>query len=95
MIESLQKELVAPPVTPASKSSAPRVRRASWPRPVVAKPKPISSAITPLGGAVPTGPVFIPVAQVRQEKSQRTPEPAAAAPTPLTAELLAQRWIQS
>jgi hypothetical protein len=60
---------------------------------------------TPLPSAlvspVPTGPVFIPAAQVRENtqkrveaKVERTPAAKAAA-SPLTAEMLAKRWLQS
>ncbi|WP_035358588.1 hypothetical protein, partial [Edaphobacter aggregans] len=56
----------------------------------------------PLGGLLPTGPIFIPAELIRQKQSQSRQEsvmkrgasgqPAIA---PLTAELLSQRWIQS
>jgi hypothetical protein len=60
---------------------------------------PSSSALV---GAVPAGPVFISAEKVRQQKSERQPEAVkksnaseAPAAKPLTAEMLAQRWIQS
>jgi hypothetical protein len=60
---------------------------------------PSSSALV---GAVPAGPVFISAEKVRQQKSERQPEASkksnaseAPAAKPLTAEMLAQRWIQS
>jgi hypothetical protein len=56
---------------------------------------------TPLGGPVPTEPIFIPAELIRQKQSRSRQEsvtergaggPPAA--VPLTAELLTQRWIQ-
>jgi hypothetical protein len=54
-----------------------------------------------LGGMVSAAPVFIPAAQIRQERSQKWQELAAkvdssesSAAVPLTAELLTQRWVQ-
>lgn len=47
---------------------------------------------------VPAQPVFIPASQVRKEYTQTKAEKAAAsqpAAAPLTAEMLARRWIQS
>src|SRR5216683_2823678 len=56
---------------------------------------------TPLGGLVPTGPIFIPAGLIRQKQSQSRQESVmergASGPpaiVPLTAELLTQRWIQ-
>jgi hypothetical protein len=56
---------------------------------------------TPLGGLVPTGPIFIPAGLIRQKQSQSQQDPVmehgASNPpaiVPLTAELLKQRWIQ-
>ena len=57
---------------------------------------------TPLGGVVPTGPIFIPADQIRQKQSQSRQESVmergASGPSaivPLTAELLTRRWIRS
>ncbi len=68
---------------------------------VVKRRSPIASS-SALVGAVPAGPVFISADKVRQQKSERQPEVTksrnaseAQAAKPLTAELLAQRWIQS
>jgi hypothetical protein len=54
-----------------------------------------------LGGMVSAAPVFIPAAQIRQERSQKMQEADAkfdssesSAAVPLTAELLTQRWVQ-
>jgi hypothetical protein len=54
-----------------------------------------------LGGMVSAAPVFIPAAQIRQERSQKMQESDAkfdssesSAAVPLTAELLTQRWVQ-
>ncbi len=63
------------------------------------KPAPQISALV---GHVPSGPVFIPAAQMREKEAQKQAASLAertssreAESTPLTAELLAQRWIQS
>jgi len=60
---------------------------------------------TPLPSAlvspVPTGPVFIPAAQVRENTQKRAEAKVEQAPAtraasaPLTAEMLAKRWLQS
>ena len=62
----------------------------------------VTPPATPLGGPVPTGPIFIPVELIRQKQSQSRRESVmecgASGPpatVPLTAELLTQRWIQS
>jgi hypothetical protein len=54
-----------------------------------------------LGGSVPAAPIFIPAGQVFQERLQRQVESASegipsgsTASVPLTAELLARRWVQ-
>jgi hypothetical protein len=49
-----------------------------------------------LGGSVSAAPVFIPAAQIRQERSEKTQADSVASSTaaPLTAELLTQRWVQ-
>jgi hypothetical protein len=52
-----------------------------------------------LGGTVSTAPVFIPAAQIRQERIEAEtkrvdPGASAADVVPLTAELLTQRWVQ-
>jgi hypothetical protein len=60
----------------------------------------VTPLATPLGGLVPTGPIFIPADQIRQKQSQSRQESVmergASGPSaivPLTAELLTQRWI--
>jgi hypothetical protein len=62
----------------------------------------VTSLATPLGGFVPTGPIFIPAGLIRQKQSQSGQESvmercasSQPATVPLTAELLTQRWIQS
>jgi hypothetical protein len=62
----------------------------------------VTPPATPLGGIVPTGPIFIPAELIRQKQSQSRQESVmergASGPpaiVPLTAELLTQRWIQS
>jgi len=62
----------------------------------------VTPLATPLGGLVPTGPIFIPAELIRQKQSQSRQESVmergASGPpaiVPLTAELLTQRWIQS
>jgi hypothetical protein len=62
----------------------------------------VTPLATPLGGLVPTGPIFIPADQIRQKQSQSRQESVmergASGPSaivPLTAELLTQRWIRS
>jgi hypothetical protein len=58
-------------------------------------------ALRALGGTISAAPVFIPAERVRQEHSQKatnkgTKEEASesAAATPLTVEMLTQRWVQ-
>jgi hypothetical protein len=62
----------------------------------------VTPLATPLGGLVPTGPIFIPAEQIRQKQSQSRQESVMergasgpSATVSLTAELLTQRWIQS
>lgn len=62
----------------------------------------VTPLATPLGGLVPTGPIFIPADQIRQKQSQSRQESVmergASGPSaivPLTAELLTRRWIRS
>jgi hypothetical protein len=62
----------------------------------------VTRPTTPLGGLVPTEPIFIPAELIRQKQSQSrlesVMERGASGPpaiVPLTAELLTQRWIQS
>ena len=62
----------------------------------------VTPPATPLGGLVPTGPIFIPADQIRQKQSQSRQESVmergASGPSaivPLTAELLTRRWIRS
>jgi hypothetical protein len=54
-----------------------------------------------LGGPVPALPIFIPAEQISQERSQRNVAPVSdgspsrsTVAVPLTAELLARRWVQ-
>jgi hypothetical protein len=61
----------------------------------------VTPLATPLGGPVPTEPVFIPAELIHPKQSrsrqESVTERGAAGPpaaVPLTAELLAQRWIQ-
>ena len=63
---------------------------------------PAAPPATPLGGLVPTGPIFIPAELIRQKQSQSRQESViehgASGPpaiAPLTAELLTRRWIRS
>ncbi len=69
-------------------------------RRTLSKPS-VTPLATPLGGVVPTGPIFIPAELIRQKRSQSRQESvmerSASGPpatVPLTAELLTQRWIQ-
>jgi hypothetical protein len=62
----------------------------------------VTPPATPLGGLVPTRPIFIPAELIRQKQSQSRQESVmergASGPpatVPLTAELLTQRWIRS
>lgn len=62
----------------------------------------VTPLATPLGGLVPTGPIFIPAELIRQKQSQSRQESVmergASGPSaivPLTAELLTRRWIRS
>lgn len=62
----------------------------------------VASSTTALGGAVPAGPVFIPVEKVRQEQATKEREQSrslnssrSAEEVPFTAESLAQRWLGS
>jgi hypothetical protein len=62
----------------------------------------VTPLATPLGGPVPTGPIFIPAELIRQKQSQSRQESVmergASGPSaivPLTAELLTRRWIRS
>jgi hypothetical protein len=61
----------------------------------------VTPLATPLGGPVPTEPIFIPADLLRQKQSrsqqESVTEHGASGPpavVPLTAELLTQRWIQ-
>jgi hypothetical protein len=70
-------------------------------RSVLSKPS-VTPSATPLGGLVPTGPIFIPADQIRQKEPQSRQESVMergasglSAIVPLTAELLARRWIRS
>jgi len=80
---------------------APSPRKVPASRKKSARSKP---ALTPgakaLGGLVPAGPIFIPAKQIRSEESQRQNgsvkgRDAFGSSVPLTAKLLAQRWMQS
>jgi hypothetical protein len=62
----------------------------------------VTPLATPLGGLVPTGPIFIPAELIRQKQSQSRQESVmergASGPSaivPVTAELLTRRWIRS
>jgi hypothetical protein len=64
--------------------------------------RPSPSFARALGGLVPAVPIFIPAAQICQErshrdsKSEKKKRPFGATDTaPLTAELLNRRWVQS
>ena len=61
---------------------------------------PAEATATALGGMVPAGPVFVPAEQIRlaqaqREQAQATEQKAEdrAAAAPLTAEMLAQKWL--
>jgi len=85
-------------VVKQSTASTPR-KPSAEPRVVVAAPR--KKALAPASALVhhvPAQPVFIPAAQVRKEHTQtQAVKTAAKQPEamPLTAELLARRWIQS
>jgi hypothetical protein len=89
--ESAVGQIAAIPL--AARVQPQRKRRA------LSKP-PVTPPATPLGGVVPTGPIFIPAEQIRQKQSQSRQEPemeggssGPPATVPLTAELLKLRWI--
>ena len=71
-------------------------------RKVTTRSKPSGPAVPrALGGMVSAAPVFIPAAQIHQERWQKRQELDAkfdssksSASVPLTAELLTQRWVQ-
>jgi hypothetical protein len=71
-------------------------------RKVTTRSKPSGPAVPrALGGMVSAAPVFIPAAQIHQERSQKRQELDAkfdssksSVSVPLTAELLTQRWVQ-
>lgn len=76
---------------------AARSRRSQPPKKkLVAQKPPAKSGPLALGGKIPTGPVVVPAERIRYEQSLRQREAAIKAPSdlPLTAEILAQRWIQ-
>ena len=63
---------------------------------------PVKSGTLALGGNIPTSPIVVPAEQIRYEQSLRQRESAIKArgsfqtpsDVPLTAELLARRWMQ-
>ena len=82
--------------------SRPAVVKIVTRRKVTTRSKPRGPAVPrALGGMVSAAPVFIPAAQIRQERSQKMQESDAkfdfsesSIAVPLTAELLTQRWVQ-
>ncbi|RZU38900.1 hypothetical protein BDD14_0206 [Edaphobacter modestus] len=70
-------------------------------KPVTQKPS-VRSGTFALGGNIPSGPIVVPAEQIRYEQSLRQRESAIKerdpfqipSDVPLTAELLAQRWMQ-
>ena len=82
--------------------SRPAVVKIVTRRKVTTRSKPSGPAVPrALGGMVSAAPVFIPAAQIRQERSQKMQESDAnfgfsesSTAVPLTAELLTQRWVQ-
>jgi hypothetical protein len=64
--------------------------------------RPVKPGTLALGGNIPTGPIVVPAEQIRYEQSLRQRESAIKArgsfqtpsDVPLTAELLARRWMQ-
>jgi hypothetical protein len=83
------------PIPLVARAQTRRKRRA------LSKPS-VTPLATPLGGLVPTGPIFIPAELIRQKQSQSRQESVmeggASGPSaivPLTAELLTRRWIRS
>ena len=86
-----------PPTLPVFRS---RVRVPSRKKSVAVKPSMKTGTLT-LGGKIPTGPIVVSAQQIRIEQSLRQEEFAAERglipspdSSPLTAELLAQRWLQ-
>jgi hypothetical protein len=94
-----QKVVDASNLTQVAKFSPTLTVRPSRKRQTMRKP-PIASVSTALSGLVPAGPVFIPAAQIRHERSLKQQVSAmerellGPAAVPLTVELLSQRWIQ-
>lgn len=78
-----------------------RTTQPSREKPVIQKP-PVKSGTLALGGNIPTGPIVVPAEQIRYEQSLKQRESAMKArgsfqtpsDVPLTAELLAQRWMR-
>jgi hypothetical protein len=94
-------EKILPAAAPTVRRRKIRALQPLQKRPVANKSV-VAGPATALGGLVPTGPVFIPAKQIRNEESLRQQKAVAerdqsgsSASAPLTAELLAQRWIQS
>ena len=96
------------PAAPALQIDEHEVSQRENARPAMRLKKPAVSKLsvtplaTPLGGLVPTGPIFIPAELIRQKQSQSRQESVMergasgpAAIVPLTAELLTRRWIRS
>lgn len=92
-VEVVPKQIIV--AAPRKRSMARSMARPPTP------PAPHRKAAIPqsaLVGHVPSGPVFIPAAQIPQERAKSRIENASTnlpEAAPLTAELLAQRWIQS
>ncbi|RZU29088.1 hypothetical protein BDD14_6684 [Edaphobacter modestus] len=78
-----------------------RTTQQSREKPLIHKP-PVKSGTLALGGNIPTSPIVVPAEQIRYEQSLRQRESAIKArgsfqtpsDVPLTAELLARRWMQ-
>jgi hypothetical protein len=103
-VSSLQRAAIAPnePITQAiEKSVRSHTTQPSRKKAVTQKPSAKSGTFA-LGGNIPNGPIVVPAEQIRYEQSLRQRESAIKArdpfqtpsDVPLTAELLAQRWMQ-
>jgi hypothetical protein len=95
---ALQAAPVADVVSKQAVVAAPRRRLAARQPSTPVPRKKASPPVSALVGHVPAGPVFIPAAQVPQDRPKSRVEstpPRHSESVPLTAELLAQRWIQN
>lgn len=102
-VSALQRDAKAPTET-TSQGAIPVARfRATQPsreKPVIQK-RPVTSGTFALGGNIPTSPIVVPAEQIRYEQSLKRESAIKArgslqtpSDVPLTAELLARRWMR-